>query len=74
MNYLTSYIKAIKWIISIITFKEEKISEISYKDEFYEGLNGQQTEVRVFYSNKKTNQSVILFPAISKTSKLLSGR
>mgnify|MGYP001177134587 FL=1 len=65
MNYLKSYIKAIKWIISIVTFKEEKISEISYKDEFYEGLNGEQTEVRVFYSNKKTNQSVILFPGAS---------
>ena len=65
MTYLNSYIKAIKWIISIITFKEEKISDINFNDEFYEGLNGKKTEVRVFYSYKKTKKSVILFPGAS---------
>ena len=65
MNYITSYIKAIRWILSVISFKEDKISDINFKDEFYEGLNGEKTELRVFYSNNKTNKSIILFPGAS---------
>ena len=65
MNYILSYIKAIKWIMSIITFKENKVNEIKFNDEYYTGLNGEKTELRIFYSHKKTNQSVILFPGAS---------
>ena len=65
MGYLFSYIKALKWILSIITFKEDKVDEIDFKDEFYNGLNNKKTEVRVFYSKKQTSQSVILFPGAS---------
>jgi len=65
MQYLFSYIKALKWILSIITFKEDKVDAINFKDEFYNGLNNEKTEVRVFYSKKKTLQSVILFPGAS---------
>ena len=65
MQYLFSYIKALKWILSIITFKEDKIDEINFQDEFYNGLNNEKTEVRVFYSKKQTSQSVILFPGAS---------
>ena len=65
MRYLKSYIKALRWILSIITFKEDKIDKIDFKDEFYTGLNGEKTELRVFYSKKKTKQSVILFPGAS---------
>lgn len=65
MQYLFSYIKALKWILSIITFKEDKVDEIDFNDEFYTGLNNKKTEVRVFYSKKQTSQSVILFPGAS---------
>ena len=65
MQYLYSYIKSIKWILSIIRFKEDKIDNIKFNDEFYSGLNDEKTEVRIFYANKKTTQSVILFPGAS---------
>lgn len=65
MKYILSYIKAIKWIVSIVSFKENQINNIDFKDEYYTGLNGEKTELRVFYSKKTTNQSVILFPGAS---------
>ena len=51
---ICSYVifKALKWILSIITFKEDKIDEVDFKDEFYTGLNGNKTELRVFYTKK----------------------
>ena len=65
MLYLFSYIKALKWILSIVSFKEDNAKKIDFTDEFYKGLSGQQTELRVFYSKKKTQQSIILFPGAS---------
>jgi len=65
MNTLQSYIKSLKTIFSIIQFKEESIDKIQYVDEFYNGLNNEQTELRIFYSNKKATHSIIVFPGAS---------
>ena len=65
MNNLKSYLKSIKTILSIIQFKEQNIDKIQYVDEFYNGFNNKQTELRVFYSHKKATHSIIIFPGAS---------
>ena len=65
MIHLKSYIKALKSISSIIQFKEENIDKIKYTDEYYMGLNNEKVELRIFYSNKKTTHSIIVFPGAS---------
>ena len=52
-------------MLSLIRFSEDKINEIDFIDEEYLGLDKNATPVRVFYSQKKTNQSVIIFPGAS---------
>ncbi len=41
-------------MMSLLQFKEDKIQDIKFIDEFYNGLDNKETEVRIFYSNKKT--------------------
>ena len=65
MKFIKSYIRAIKYVISLATFKEEKIPSLQFSDEYYSGLDGKDTIVRVFYSKKKSNQSIIIFPGAS---------
>ncbi len=52
-------------MLSLIRFSEDKINEIDFVDEDYLGLDKNTTPVRVFYSQKKTTQSVIIFPGAS---------
>jgi len=52
-------------MLSLIRFSEDKINEIDFVDEEYLGLDKNATPVRVFYSQKKTTQSVIIFPGAS---------
>ena len=65
MKFIKSYIRAIKYVISLATFKEENISTLEFSDEYYVGLNGEDTIVRIFYSKKKSDQSIIIFPGAS---------
>ena len=64
-SMISSYISAIKYIISLVKFKEEKINEINFNDETYKGLNSEDVIVRVFYSKNKNAQSIIIFPGAS---------
>ena len=65
MKLIKSYIRAIKYVYSLATFKEENIPNLEFSDEYYTGLNNKDTIVRVFYSNKQSNQSIIIFPGAS---------
>ncbi len=65
MKFIKSYIRAIRYVISLATFKEENISTLEFSDEYYVGLNREDTIVRIFYSKKKSNQSIIIFPGAS---------
>ena len=65
MKFIKSYIRAIKYVKSLATFKEESIPSIAYTDETYQGLDGNDTIVRIFYTNKKNPQSIIIFPGAS---------
>ena len=65
MKFIKSYIRAIKYVKSLATFNEESIPNIQYKDETYQGLDGSDTIVRIFYTNKKNPQSIIIFPGAS---------
>ena len=65
MKFIKSYIRAIKYVYSLATFKEENIPNLEFSDEYYSGLNQEKTIVRVFNSNKKSNQSIIIFPGAS---------
>ena len=57
MKFIKSYIRATKYVISLATFKKESIPSLKFSDEYYFGLNGEDTIVRVFYSKKTSNQS-----------------
>ena len=46
-------------------FKEDKIKDLDFNDEFYKGLDGEDTILRVFYTKKKNPQSIIIFPGAS---------
>ena len=48
MKLIKSYIKAIQYVRSLATFKEENIPSIKYVDETYKGLDNKNTIVRVF--------------------------
>ena len=65
MKFIKSYIRAIKYVSSLATFKEENIPSLQFNDESYSGLNGENTIVRIFYSKNKLNQSIIIFPGAS---------
>ena len=65
MKFIKSYIRAIKYVISLATFKEENIPSLKFNDEYYAGLNGEDTIVRIFNSKKKSDQSIIIFPGAS---------
>ena len=65
MKLIKSYIRAIKYVSSLATFKEENISLLKFDDESYSGLNGEDTIVRIFYSQNKSDQSIIIFPGAS---------
>ena len=52
-------------MLSLIRFDENKINQISYVDETYRGLNSEKTPLRVFYTHKKSSQSIIIFPGAS---------
>ena len=65
MKFIKSYIRAIKYVISLATFKEGNIPSLKFNDESYSGLNGEDTIVRIFYSKKKSDQSIIIFPGAS---------
>ena len=55
MKFIKSYIRAIKYVKSLATFKEESIPSIVYNDETYQGLDGNDTIVRIFYTNNVLN-------------------
>jgi len=65
MKFIKSYIRAIKYVIALATFKEENIPKLKFKDEHYSGLDGKNTIVRIFYSTNKSDQSIIIFPGAS---------
>ena len=65
MKFIKAYIRAIKYVISLATFKEENIPSLKFNDESYSGLNGEDTIVRIFYSKNKSDQSIIIFPGAS---------
>jgi len=65
MKFIKSYIRSIKYVYSLATFKEENIPKLEFSDEYYSGLNSQDTIVRCFYSKNKHNQSIIIFPGAS---------
>ena len=64
-NFISSYYKSTKYMLSLIRFDENKINQISYVDETYRGLNSEKTPLRVFYTHKKSSQSIIIFPGAS---------
>ena len=53
MKNIKAYIKAFKYIISIISFKENKIENLNFVDKKYIGLDNKHTAVRVFYAKNK---------------------
>ena len=63
--YLQSYITSFKFIKALIQFNEDKINQLNFTDEFYRGLDGNNTKLRVFYTKKKKSQSIIIFPGAS---------
>ena len=65
ISYIQSYLSSIKYIHGLIKFNENKIDQIDLIDEFYNGLHGEKTELRVFYSKKNNAQSIIIFPGAS---------
>ena len=65
MKFIISYIRAIKYVKSLATFKEESIPNIAYNDETYKGLDGCDTILRIFHTKKKNPQSIIIFPGAS---------
>ena len=65
INLIKSYYKSTKYIINLIKFNEDQIKSIRYNDEYYLGLDLNQTPVRIFYSNNKNAQSVFIFPGAS---------
>ena len=52
-------------MMSLLQFKEDKIQDIKFIDEFYNGLDNKDTQVRIFYSAKRNAQSIIIFPGAS---------
>jgi len=64
-KYISSYIKSFKYIVSLVRFNEDKIKTLHFKDESYKGLNGENVELRIFYSTKQNAQSIIIFPGAS---------
>jgi len=64
-NMISHYLKSIKYIKGLVQFNEDKIDEIIFNDEFYNGLDNTKTELRVFYTKKKLAQSIIIFPGAS---------
>ena len=52
-------------MLALIRFDENQISNIQYVDETYNGLDSQDTVLRVFYSKRKSAQSIIIFPGAS---------
>ena len=65
MKLIKSYIRAIKYVRSLATFKEENIPSIEYVDETYNGLDNQDTIVRIFKTKNSKAQSIIIFPGAS---------
>jgi len=66
METINSYIKAIKYILSIALFKESQISKMQYEDDYYNGLDSTKTIVRIFKTKKSdSSQSIIIFPGAS---------
>ena len=65
ITYIQSYIKSFKYIKGLVQFDEKKIDQIQFSDEFYKGLNKENTEVRVFYAKKSKAKSIIIFPGAS---------
>ena len=64
-SFIQSYYKSTKYMLGLIRFDEDQIANIEYIDETYEGLDSQDTVLRVFYSKRKSAQSVIIFPGAS---------
>ena len=64
-NMISHYLKSIKYIKGLVQFNEDKIDQIIFKDEFYNGLDNKKTELRVFYAKNKLAQSIIIFPGAS---------
>ena len=64
-SLIQSYLSAIKYIIGLIKFNENKIDEIKFSDESYKGLDGSNIILRVFYCKKNNSQSIIIFPGAS---------
>ncbi len=64
-SFINSYISAVKYIIGLVKFNEDKITQIDFKDETYKGFENDDIIVRVFYTNKKHTQSIIIFPGAS---------
>ena len=64
-SFIQSYYKSTKYMLCLIRFDENQISNIQYVDETYKGLDSQDTVLRVFYSKRKSAQSVIIFPGAS---------
>ena len=64
-NMIAHYLKSIKYIKGLIQFNEDKIDQIVFNDEFYNGLDNQKTQLRVFYAQNKSAQSIIIFPGAS---------
>ena len=65
LQYIQSYIKSFKYIRGLITFKEENIPHLNFNDESYIGIDGNNIMLRIFYTNKKNAQSIIIFPGAS---------
>ena len=65
MKFLKSYIRAIKYVRHLATFKEENIPSIKYDDETYTGLDGNEIIVRIFKTKNSNAQSIIIFPGAS---------
>ena len=59
-SFIQSYYKSTKYMLALMRFDEDQITNIEYIDETYKGLDSQDTVLRVFYS-KKNQLSLLLF-------------
>ena len=68
INFFKSHIIAFQYIIKLIKHKPENPPKVKITDEFYIGINGKNTPLRIFHPKKAKKLSVIIFPGASPTA------
>ena len=50
---ILEYFKSIKYIKGLVQFNENKIEQIQFVDEYYNGIYNEKTKLRIFYAKNK---------------------